>query len=286
MNIGTNNFDRVRWEYFRDRQVAFEAFKAAASSPSRRNTPRGSGRPATTSPLSRRARSRRNRCRAPRRRAPQGWYFNLRRDAFKDIRIREALNLCFDFEWTNKNIIFGSYARMTSFFENSDLKAVGKPSPEELALLEPFRGKVSEEVFGDPWLPPISDGSGSDCALMRKADELLRAAGCKREGNVLKLPDGKPFEIEFLDFQPGLQPHTQPFQANLGRLGIKATSRIVDAAQYQRRMQEFDFDIASLRSRWLGHPQRHAADCLRLGSARRRAARAMSPASPTRRSMR
>ncbi|MGO4673853.1 extracellular solute-binding protein [Bosea sp. 2YAB26] len=244
VNVGVNNFDRTRWEYFRDRQVAFEAFKSGIVTFQEEFTSRiwatGYDFPAikdgkvkkeslpNTEPT-----------------GSQGWYFNLRRDAFKDPRIREAIGLCFDFEWTNKNIMFGSFARMTSFFENSDSKAVGTPSPEELALLEPFRGKVPDEVFGEVYLPPVSDGSGSDRALLRKADDMFRAAGCKRDGNVLKLPDGKPFEIEFLDFQASLQPHTQPFQANLKRLGINATSRIVDAAQYQRRLDEFDFDVVS-----------------------------------------
>ena len=165
---------------------------------------------------------------------------------FKDRRIREAIGLAFDFEWTNQNIMFGLYRRLHSFFENSDMKAVGPPGSEELRLLEPFRGKVPDEVFGEPYVPPVSDGSGSDRNLLRRADELLREAGCKREGTVLKLPDGKPFEIEFLDFQASLQPHTQPFQANLKRLGIEARSRIVDAAQYRRRMEDFDFDMASM----------------------------------------
>ena len=139
-----------------------------------------------------------------------------------------------------------STTALHSFFENSDMKAVGPPAPEELALLEPFRGKVPDEVFGEPYVPPVSDGSGSDRNLLRRADALLREAGCKRDGTVLKLPDGKPFEIEFLDYQASLQPHTQPFQANLKRLGIEARSRIVDAAQYQRRMEDFDFDMASM----------------------------------------
>lgn len=244
VNIGTNNFDRVRWEYFRDRQVAFEAFKSGVITFQEEFTSRiwatGYDFPALhegkvkkealpkTEPV-----------------GSQGWIFNLRREKFADPRIREALGLCFDFEWTNKNIMFSSFSRMTSYFENSDSKAVGKPSPDELKLLEPFRGQVPEEVFGEPYLPPVSDGSGSDRALLRRADEMLRAAGCKREGNVLKLPNGQPFEIEFLDSQGALQPHTQPFQANLKRLGITATSRIVDASQYQRRLDEFDFDIIS-----------------------------------------
>ena len=107
-------------------------------------------------------------------------------------------------------------------------------------------------------LPPVSDGSGQDRRLLRRADELLREAGCKREGGALRLPNGQPFRIEFLDFQPSLQPHTQPFQANLKRLGIDAFSRIVDAAQYQRRMDEYDFDMAS---RALSAPRPRATAC-------------------------
>lgn len=244
VNIGANNFDRVRWEYFRDRQVAFEAFKSGVITFQEEFTSRiwatGYDFPALkdgkvrkevlpkTEPV-----------------GSQGWVYNLRREKFADPRIREALGLAFDFEWTRKNIMFGAYSRMTSYFENSDSKAVGAPSPAELALLEPFRGQVPDEVFGEPFLPPVSDGSGSDRALLRKADEMLRAAGCKREGSVLKLPNGQPFEIEFLDSQGALQPHTQPFQANLKRLGINATSRLVDGAQYQRRLDEFDFDMIS-----------------------------------------
>ncbi|WP_377845872.1 extracellular solute-binding protein [Bosea sp. UC22_33] len=244
VNIGTNNFDRVRWEYFRDRQVAFEAFKGGAITFQEEFTSRiwatGYDFPAVhegkvkketlpkTEPV-----------------GSQGWVYNTRREKFADPRIREALGLAFDFEWTRKNIMFGSFERMTSYFENADSKAVGKPSPEELKLLEPWRGKVPDEVFGEPFLPPVSDGSGSDRNLLRKADEMLRAAGCKRDGNVMKLPNGQPFEIEFLDSSPALQPHTQPFQANLKRLGINATSRLVDPAQYQRRLDEFDFDIIS-----------------------------------------
>ena len=157
--------------------------------------------------------------------------------------------------------------------------------PEELQLLEPFRGKVPDEVFGEPYVPPVSDGSGSDRNLLRRADALLREAGCKRDGTVLKLPNGKPFEIEFLDYQATLQPHTQPFQANLKRLGIEARSRIVDAAQYQRRMDEFDFDMALDGARRGDDAGRRAARRVRLQAARRRA-RATSPASPIRRSTR
>lgn len=245
VNIGTNNFDRVRWEYFRDRQVAFEAFKSGVITFQEEFTSR-IWATQYDFPAIREGKVRKEALPKTEPVGSQGWVYNQRREKFADPRIREALALCFDFEWTQKNIMFGFYKRMTSYFENSDSKAIGKPSPDELALLEPFRGKVPDEVFGEPWLPPVSDGSGSDRNLLRQADEMLRAAGCKRDGNVLKLPNGQPFEIEFLDREPSLQPHTQPFQANLKRLGINAFSRLVDPAQYQRRTQEFDFDIVSM----------------------------------------
>jgi microcin C transport system substrate-binding protein len=242
--VGMNNFDRVRYEYFRDRTVAFEAFKNGTLNYHEEYTSRFWAQNYDF-PAMREGRVKREEIAVDAPSPIQGWYFNLRREQFRDPRVREAIGLVWDFEWTNQNIMFGSYKRTSSFFENSDMKAVGKPSAEELALLEPFRSSLPPTVFGDPVVPPVSDGSGQDRRLLRRADELLREAGCRREGNVLRLPSGKPFEIEFLDFQTALQPHTQPFQANLKRLGIEARSRIVDAAQYQRRMDEFDFDMAT-----------------------------------------
>lgn len=241
---GFNRFDRIRYEYFRDRQVAFEAFKIGTLNYHEEFTSRiwATG---YDFPAMREGKVKREDIASGAPTGSQGWYFNTRRAAFKDPRIREAIGLAFDFEWTNRNIMFSSFRRMTSFFENAPMKAQGMPSPAELVFLEPHRDKLPAEVFGEPFLPPISDGSGNDRALLRRADELLRAAGCKRDGSVLKLPNGQPFEIEFLDFSTALQPHTQPFQANLKRLGIEARSRIVDAAQYQRRMDAFDFDMAS-----------------------------------------
>jgi microcin C transport system substrate-binding protein len=244
VNVGQNNFDRIRYEYFRDRTVAFEAFKNGTLNFHGEYTSR-TWATGYDFPAVRDGRVKRDEMPNDAPSPIQGWYFNLRRDAFKDPRIREAIGLAFDFEWTNQTIMFGAYRRLTSYFENSDMKAVGQPSAEELKLLEPFRDALPAAAFAEPVMPPASDGSGQDRKLLRRADELLREAGCTRDGGVLKLPNGKPFEIEFLDFQAALQPHTQPFQANLKRLGIEARSRIVDAAQYQRRMQDYDFDMAS-----------------------------------------
>jgi microcin C transport system substrate-binding protein len=245
VNVGINNFDKVRYEYYRDRQVAFEAFKAGKINFNEEYTSRFWAT-AYDFPAVREGRVKREELQSGAPVPSQGWYFNTRRSKFKDPRIREAIGLCFDFEWTNKNIMYSTYKRTTSFFENSEMKAVGKPGPEELALLEPWRGKIPDECFGEPYLPPVSDGSGSDRNLLRRADQLFKEAGCKRSGNTLQLPDGTPFQIEFLDSSPAFQPHTEPFQANLKLLGIACNSRIVDASQYNRRLVDYDFDMITL----------------------------------------
>lgn len=246
INIGQNNFDRVRYEYFRDRDVAFEAFKAGQFSFREEFTSRQWAR-GYDFPAAAEGRVVREELDTNLPQGPQGWWFNTRRAKFADPRVREALGYAFDFEWTNENIMFSSYARLHSFFENSELEAKGPPSEAELALLEPYRAGLPEEVFGEPWVPPVSDGSGQDRALLRRANDLLREAGCERRGATLHLLSGEPFTIEFLDFSPLFQPHLQPFLANLKLLGIEGTSRIVDAAQYERRMNDFDFEIASRR---------------------------------------
>ncbi len=145
----------------------------------------------------------------------QGWYLNTRRDQVKDPRVREAIELAFDFEWTNKNIMYSAYKRVVSFFPDTDMEAKGKPGPAELELLEPFHDKLPASVFGDPYTPPESDGSGFDRKLLKQAYDLLIAAGCQRDGAVLRLPGGKPLTMEFLDFSSALQPHTMPFIQNL-----------------------------------------------------------------------
>lgn len=244
--IGQNNFDAVRYEYFRDRQVAFEAFKGGAFTFREEFTSRvwatGYDFPAVKE-----GRVRKEVVPDARPSGTQGWWMNARRETLRDPRVREAIGLCFDFAWSNKNIMFGAYQRTTSFFENSDLKATGRPGPEELALLDPMRADLPAEVFGEPWSPAESDGSGQDRALLSRAVALLREAGCTRENGAMRLPSGKSLEIEFLDNDPVFEPLTHPFIRNLGLIGIKARIRIVDASQYQARLKDFDFDLTSRR---------------------------------------
>jgi microcin C transport system substrate-binding protein len=232
---GQNNFDILRYEYYRDREVAFEGFTARSYLFREEFTALRDGRVKreiiSDDMLS----------------GAQGWFFNTRREKFKDKRLREAFICAFDFEWTNKLIMYGSYERTHSVFQNSDMMAVGKPSADELALLESFRGKVPDEVFGEPFVLPVSDGSGQDRGLLRKASALLQQAGFVIKDGKRVTPKGEPISAEFLLDEPSLQPHHMPFIKNLRTLGIEANLRIVDPVQYRKRVDDFDFDLTVQR---------------------------------------
>ncbi|MBU6463666.1 MAG: ABC transporter substrate-binding protein [Bradyrhizobium sp.] len=240
---GFFNVDVVRYEYYRDRDVAFEGFTGKNYLFREEFTARVWAT-RYDFPAVKDGRVKLETLPDDSPHGAQGWFINTRRDKFKDVRVREALNLAFDFEWTNKTIMYGAYTRTRSPFQNSDMMASGMPSPEELELLEPYRGKVPDEVFGEPFVPPVSDGSGQDRALLRKAVQSLAAAGLKVKDGKLRLPNSDVFQIEFLVDEPSLEPHHAPYIKNLGVLGIDATLRIVDAVQYRARVEDFDFDIA------------------------------------------
>ncbi|MDB5634065.1 MAG: extracellular solute-binding protein family 5 [Tardiphaga sp.] len=239
---GSYNFDTVRFDFYRDRDVAFEGFTGRSYLFREEFTSRIWNTrydfPAITD-----GRVKREMLPDDTPSGAQGWFLNTRRGKFKDARVREALGNAFDFEWTNKTIMYGAYVRTVSPFQNSDMMANGPPSPEELALLEPFRGKVPAEVFGAPYVPPISDGSGQDRALLRKAIQLLNDAGFVMKDGKRVTPQGEPFKIEFLLDEPAFQAHHMPYIKNLGTLGIEATLRLVDPVQFRARRDDFDFDI-------------------------------------------
>jgi microcin C transport system substrate-binding protein len=243
---GQFNFDVVRLEFYRDRDVAFEGFTSKNYLYREEFTSR-IWATRYDFPAIKDGRVKREVVPDQAPAGAQGWFMNTRRKQFKDARVREALICAFDFEWTNKNIMYGAYARTVSPFQNSDMVATGRPSPEELKLLEPFRGKVPEEVFGEPFLPPVSDGSGQDRTLLRKGSQLLSDAGLVVKDGKRLLPDGDVFKIEFLLDEPSFLPHHAPFIKNLGTLGIEATLRQVDAVQYRARVEDFDFDITTER---------------------------------------
>jgi microcin C transport system substrate-binding protein len=250
---GFNNFNRLRYEFYRDMDVAYEGFTAKnylfrEEASSRLWATR------YDAPSVRDGRIKKEVLPDDTPSGAQGWFINTRREKFRDPRMREALISAFDFEWTNRNIMFGAYKRTHSVFQNSDMMAEGKPSPEELALLEPFRGRVPEEVFGDPYVPPVSDGSGQDRALLRRAAVLLRSAGYVIKDGKRFTPKGEQLTIEFLNDEPVFQPHHLPYIKNLGVLGIDASFRLVDAAQYQQRLKDYDFDLTIERFQFSSTP--------------------------------
>jgi microcin C transport system substrate-binding protein len=243
---GQYNFDILHYDYYRDRDTAFEGFSAKSYTFREEFTARVWAT-RYDFPAIRDGRVKRETIPDERPSGAQGWMINTRREKFRDPRLREALSYAFDFEWANKNLMFGAYARTHSYFQNSDMMAAGKPSRDELALLEPYRGKVPEEVFDTPWSPAVSDGSGQDRRLLRRASELLTAAGWTSKDGKRVNAKGEPLTVEFLMFERASEPHHALYLKNLAALGIEASMRLVDPVQYRARMQEFDFDIAVSR---------------------------------------
>ncbi len=242
VNRGRYNFDELRFDYFRERTAGFEALKSGVIDLREEYTSRDWA-VAYDFPAILEGRVKQTVLPDETPSGAQGFFFNLRRAKFQDIRVRRAFNLAFDFEWTNANLFHGLYERTESFFELSPLKAVGLPSPEELALLEPWRGELRPEVFGPPELPRLSDGSGQDRKLLREASQLLDATGWKTDGNLRKNDKGETLEAEFLIESPVFERVLAPYVKNLRLLGIDATIRTVDEAQYQSRREDFNFDL-------------------------------------------
>jgi microcin C transport system substrate-binding protein len=243
---GSFNFDTVRYEFYRDRDVAFEGFTGKNYLFREEFTARVWAT-RYDFPAVKDGRVKRETLPDDTPSGGQGWFFNTRREQFKDPRVREAIVNAFDFEWTNKTVMYGAYMRTVSPFQNSDMVAVGPPSPDELKLLEPFRGQVPDEVFGQPYVPPVSDGSGQDRALLRKATQLLNDAGYVIKDGKRMLPNGELFKVEFLLDEQTFQPHHATFIKNLAQLGIDAGIRLIDAVQYRARVESFDFDITTER---------------------------------------
>jgi microcin C transport system substrate-binding protein len=246
VNVGTNNFDEIRYEYYRDRTAALEGFKAGTYDFREEFT----ARDWTTGydvPAVREGRIQRIVLPDANPSGAQGFFFNTRKAKFSDVRVRRALDYAFDYEFTNKNLFYGLYQRTNSYFENSDMKATGKPTPAELALLEPYRSKLLPAVFEEPYTSPVSDGSGTDRKLLREAARLLDEAGCKAKDRVRTCPSGEVLDIEFLIFEGTFERVLAPYVKNLQAIGVGATIRRVDSAQYQRRMKSFDFDVVTSR---------------------------------------
>jgi microcin C transport system substrate-binding protein len=246
VNRGRYNFDELRYEYFRDRTAELEALKANAYDLREEFTSRDWST-AYKIPQVRSGRMQLLELPDARPSGAQGFFINIRRPEFQDIRVRKALDYAFDFEWTNKNLFYDLYKRTDSFFENSGMKAEGEPGAAELELLEPYRDKLPPEVFGAVYKAPKTDGSGQDRRKLRIASKLLDEAGWTVQEGTRKNAKGEPLKIEFLIFSPGFERVIAPYVKNLKLLGIDASIRRVDPSQYEQRVKDFDFDIAVQR---------------------------------------
>lgn len=243
VNVGQHNFGTMHYDYYKDQAVMREAFKAGAIDFFSENVAKEWATsydvPAVQQGLIiKREIPHEN---------PQGmqaFVFNTRRQIFQDRRVRQALGYAFDFEWTNQNLFYKAYKRTTSYFANSELASSGLPSQEELAILTPLRGQIPDEVFTTAYAPPTTDGSGNIRANLRQAVQLLTSAGWTvRNGKLTHEQSGTVMRFEILLGSPTSERIVLPFTKNLERLGIEAQVRTVDTAQYQQRLDTFDFDM-------------------------------------------
>ncbi len=244
VNVGNWNFDEIRFEYYRDQTVAFESFKAGNldywQETSAKNWAMGYDFPAVKDGF-----IRRQEVMVERVHPMQCFVLNLRRPQFEDRRIRQAFNLAFDFEWANKNLFYGQYARVGSYFQGSELAApAALPEGRELEILNDVKDGVPPEVFTQVHRNPVSGNPSDMRANLRKAVALLKEAGWEVKNGVLtNVKTGQPMTVEFLLVSPLFERIVQPYLRNLERLGIKGTIRTVDSAQYMRRLDGFDYDI-------------------------------------------
>jgi len=242
---GQCNFDRIRIDFYQERQAAFEAFKKGDTTFRQEFTSRVWATEYNFPAI--------KDGRVIKREFPgEAWpqmqavALNQRRAQFRDARVRRAIALCFDFEWSKRALFYGSYDRSQSTFEQSDFKAQDMPSPAELALLEPLRADLPPEAFGDAIMQPVSDGSGRDRKLLGQAAKLLTEAGWKRQGNFVLNDKGGKLSAEFLANDEGIVRLYSPWVENLRAIGVDASIRLVDATQYEARQSEFDFDVNML----------------------------------------
>jgi microcin C transport system substrate-binding protein len=243
---GFNNFERIRYEYFRDEDVQFEAFKKGVYDVHRGTTAR-QWATAYDFPAFKDGRVKKYEFTDGQPMSTQTFTFNLRNPLFEDTRVREAMNLAFDFESLNRTVFYNAYTRLRSYWQKSELEAVGLPGPAELKYLEPLRGKIPERVFTTPFTQPVTDGQGNVRDNLRKAASLLREAGWVVEnGMLVNAATKKPFEFEFLLVQAGLDSVLLPTIQNWQRLGIKATLRTIDPTQFYNRLEDRQFDMTSL----------------------------------------
>jgi len=259
VNRGQFNFDSIRFDYYRDRDVAVEALKSDAYDIHLEYTSK-KWATAYDIPAVHSGRLRKELIPDHTLKRAQGFLFNLRRPVFQDRRVRWALTHVFDFEWTNKTLFYDAYVRTRSYFQGSELAAVGLPSQAELAILEPLGDRIPPEVFTTEYQPPTTDGSGNNRKNLRTAVEMLKEAGWSvRNGKLEHTETGAPMAFEILLYDSGFERIVLPFKKNLERIGVDVTVRTIDTAQFRRRLDDYDFDVVvgnMLNSESPGNEQR------------------------------
>ncbi len=243
VNVGKDNFDTMRYDYYRDATVQVEAFKAGEFDYRSENASKSWATaydfPALDKGLVIKEEIRHNRGAGM-----QGYIYNTRRVLFSDPKVRQALAYAFDFEWSNRNLFYSQYKRTRSYFDNSELTAKGLPGADELAILTPYRGRIPDEIFTAEYNPPRTKGDGRIRTNLKAGDALLKEAGwIIKDKKRVHSETGQVLEFEIMLVSPTLERVTLPMIKNLERLGVKARVRTVDTAQYLRRLETFDFDV-------------------------------------------
>jgi microcin C transport system substrate-binding protein len=246
VNVGHHNFDEIEYQWYRDQTVMFEAFKGDQFDihleTTAKNWATGYNFPAIKNGSAIKEEVQEKGVEGM-----QAWVVNLRREKFQDVRVRKALNLAFDFEWSRENLFYGQYTRSRSYFNNSEFEARGLPSAEELTILEPLKDKLPPETFVTEFKNPVNNTPQERRKNLREAQALLAEAGWNAEakGNarVLKNAKGESFALEFLLYSPAFERIALPYKEQLNLLGFEVNIRTVDLSQYERRTQDFDYDV-------------------------------------------
>ena len=240
---GTENFGVIQYEYYKDRSIEREAFKSGDIDLFSENTSKDWATSYDT-PAVQNGLIKKELIEHQNPQGMQGFAFNTRKEIFEDKRVREALSYAFDFEWTNKNLFYNAYKRTNSFFENSELASSGVPLGGELDLLNDYRELLPQKLFQEEYNPPKTDGSGFMRKELQEATKLLQDAGWElQEGKLINKKSGSKFEFELLLVSPAFERIVLPFKDNLAKLGIDVSVRTIDSAQYQNRLDGFDFDM-------------------------------------------
>ena len=241
VNIGHNNFNEIHYDYYRDSNVMIEALKANEYDFRSENI---SKEWATAyNDLKNNTAFIKEEIDHELPQGMQAFIYNMRKDIFKNLELRKALALAFDFEWTNKTLFYGQYIRSSSYFSNSDLASSGLPSKEEMTTIKKLKNKVPKEILTEIYNPGKTDGSGNSRKNLRKAIQILKEANYKLENKILKDSDGRQIKFEILLISPAFERIVGPFIKNLKKLGVEANIRIVDTAQYKNRLDSYDFDM-------------------------------------------